>query len=96
MAPTLARRPSVLSSAVAVVAYLSSISCDFVFDDTLAIVNNPDVQPHADLAALWRNDFWGKVLVAEDSHKSYRPLVVLSFRLNHFLERERLSSLRPY
>ena len=73
-------RPSALSSALAVVAYLSSIGCDFVFDDTLAIVNNPDVQPHANLSALWRNDFWGKDLVAHDSHKSYRPITILSFR----------------
>ena len=70
------------SSAVAAGVYLSSLDCDFVFDDALAIVNNPDVAPHAPLAGLLAHDFWGKALDKEDSHKSYRPLTVLSFRVH--------------
>lgn len=31
------------------------------------------------------NDFWGTPLTHSGSHKSYRPLCVLSFRLNHWL-----------
>jgi hypothetical protein len=31
---------------------------------------------------LWVNDFWGQNLTSEGSHKSWRPLTVLSFRLN--------------
>ena len=30
---------------------------------------------------LW-HDFWGQNIDRDDSHKSYRPLTVLSFRLN--------------
>lgn len=51
-----------------------------------AIVNNPDVRPGAPLRwAVFSNDFWGKGLADGASHKSYRPLCVLSFRLNIFL-----------
>ena len=31
------------------------------------------------------NDFWGTPLTHSGSHKSYRPLCVLSFRFNHWL-----------
>ena len=70
------------SAAAAVACYLNAPPCAFVFDDHLAITNNPDVQVGADFRALLHNDFWGKALVKEDSHKSYRPLTILSFRLH--------------
>jgi len=34
-------------------------------------------------ADLWSNDIWGKSLLAHDSHKSWRPLLVFTFRLSH-------------
>lgn len=33
---------------------------------------------------MWRNDFWGTPLNSSGSHGSYRPLCVLTFRLNHW------------
>ena len=72
---------SIFSFCVGVATYLNASPCAYVFDDTFAIVTNPDVQPDAPLSPLWRHDFWGKPLTAEDSHKSYRPLTTLSFRL---------------
>ena len=69
-----------LVAAVAAAAFLNAIHCDFVFDDTLAIVNNRDVAPDSSFTELWTHDFWGKPLSAFDSHKSYRPLTILSFR----------------
>ena len=42
-----------------------------------------DLRPHVPLANLFENDFWGTPMVKEQSHKSYRPLTVLSFRLNY-------------
>ena len=73
-------RIAAFTGAVAVACYISSLDCEFVFDDHLAIVNNPDVGPHAPLIGMLSHDFWGKPLEKEDSHKSYRPLTVLSFR----------------
>ena len=37
------------------------------------------------LSSVFSNDFWGLPLSDPESHKSYRPLTVLSFRLNHHL-----------
>ncbi len=37
------------------------------------------------LSQVFSNDFWGLPLSDPESHKSYRPLVVLSFRANRLL-----------
>ncbi len=37
------------------------------------------------LSQVFTNDFWGLPLSDPESHKSYRPLVVLSFRANRLL-----------
>jgi len=59
--------------------FVNSYDGDFVFDDTEAIVNNIDVRdtPFWD---IFLNDFWGTKLSHKQSHKSYRPLTILSFR----------------
>lgn len=36
------------------------------------------------MSDIWRNDFWGTPLNSSGSHGSYRPLCVLTFRLNHW------------
>lgn len=63
--------------------YWNSLSCQFVFDDITAIVENRDLRPHVPLRNLMTNDFWGTPMIKEQSHKSYRPLTVFSFRLNY-------------
>uniref|UniRef100_A0A8C4R5I0 dolichyl-phosphate-mannose--protein mannosyltransferase n=1 Tax=Eptatretus burgeri TaxID=7764 RepID=A0A8C4R5I0_EPTBU len=67
---------------VSVLCYCNSLHGDFVHDDTFAIVGNPDAWPGSPLSRLFGNDFWGKPLTDSRSHKSYRPLCVLTFRLN--------------
>lgn len=57
----------------------------FVWDDRAAIVGNPDVRGESAVWEVFTHDFWGTPIRAIDSHKSYRPLTVLSFRLNHAL-----------
>lgn len=32
-----------------------------------------------------KNDFWGQDIALPDSHKSYRPLTVLTYRLDHYV-----------
>jgi Domain of unknown function (DUF1736) len=68
--------------------YRNSIANDFTFDDLSAIVNNPDVKFNSEgtdyffaNAKLWTNDIWGKDMRALDSHRSYRPLLVIIFKL---------------
>lgn len=55
----------------------------FVFRSR-AIVNNPDVTRATPLGDIWTNDFWGTPIGSTNSHGSYRPLCVASFRLNHW------------
>uniref|UniRef100_A0A667ZVZ8 dolichyl-phosphate-mannose--protein mannosyltransferase n=1 Tax=Myripristis murdjan TaxID=586833 RepID=A0A667ZVZ8_9TELE len=70
---------------VALLCFINSYDGEFVFDDSEAIVNNKDLKPATPLGNLWSNDFWGSNLSSNSSHKSYRPLTVLTFRLNYLL-----------
>ncbi|XP_056366586.1 protein O-mannosyl-transferase TMTC1 isoform X2 [Oenanthe melanoleuca] len=65
--------------------YGNSLRGEFVHDDVWAIVNNPDVRAVAPVSAAFANDFWGKRMAENTSHKSYRPLCVLTFKLNILL-----------
>ena len=56
-----------------------------VFDDRAALLMNPDATGDRSIVELFRRDFWGQDITRHDSHKSYRPLAVLSLRLNHFI-----------
>lgn len=63
-------------------AYWHTLSGEFVWDDRAAIRANLDVQGKTPWTALWQHDFWGGKLASKMSHKSYRPICVLSFRLD--------------
>ncbi|XP_062446399.1 protein O-mannosyl-transferase TMTC1 [Rhea pennata] len=65
--------------------YGNSLRGEFVHDDVWAIVNNPDVRAAAPVTAAFANDFWGKRMAENTSHKSYRPLCILTFKLNILL-----------
>ncbi|XP_047740162.1 uncharacterized protein LOC108675526 [Hyalella azteca] len=73
----------VLLSSVAV--YLNGLFGDYVHDDISVIVQNRDVQGTTPLMHVFVNDYWGRRLDHPLSHKSYRPLVILSFRLERWL-----------
>ena len=59
--------------------YLYFNCCNF----SRAILENPDILPSTPWRNIWWNDFWGTPLSHSGSHKSYRPLTVLSFKLNY-------------
>ena len=44
-----------------------------------------DLRPHVPLSNLLSNDFWGTAMWKEQSHKSYRPVTVFTFRLNYLV-----------
>ncbi|XP_068185661.1 protein O-mannosyl-transferase TMTC4 isoform X2 [Antennarius striatus] len=86
--PLPALTPGQARGAVALLAllcFINSYDGEFVFDDSEAIVNNKDLKPTTPLSNIWSNDFWGSNLSSNSSHKSYRPLTVLTFRLNYLL-----------
>ncbi len=49
------------------------------FVDACVMVNR-DVRAETPLANLFVHDFWGEYIGHTESHKSYRPLTVLTFR----------------
>lgn len=51
-----------------------------------AVVRNPDVVGETSIWQTFNNDFWGLAMTYNGSHKSYRPLCTLTFRLNHLLD----------
>ncbi|NWR29339.1 TMTC3 protein, partial [Tachuris rubrigastra] len=76
-------REAALMVGVVTACYWNSLFCGFVFDDVSAILDNKDLHPSTPLKNLFQNDFWGTPMSEERSHKSYRPLTVLTFRLNY-------------
>ena len=74
------------------VCFGNSLDGHFVFDDAEAIINNDDLLPETPIWNLLHNDFWGTPLSHNGSHRSYRPITILSFRFNYWLA----SGLNPH
>jgi len=70
---------------LAILLYCNTLNHGFVYDDRPAIVSNPLVTGSAPLSSLITSDFWGVPLSHTGSHKSYRPLTSLSFKLDWLL-----------
>lgn len=68
-----------------IACFISSLNGEFVYDDSEAVVNNADVKPSTSIWELFYNDFWGARLTRKESHKSYRPITVLTFRYQQLL-----------
>ena len=71
---------------LALVPYFNSLWGDIVYDDHVAVIGNADALGLRPLTELFYHDFWGNPLWNEESwtHHSYRPLTVLTFRLDSF------------
>lgn len=65
---------------IAVCINLNGLFGDYVHDDVAVVLRNPDVQGKTPFWGLFLNDFWGTRMTNEASHKSFRPLTILSFR----------------
>jgi tetratricopeptide (TPR) repeat protein len=69
--------------------YLPSLRGTFCYDDKVAVGGNPDVCiDNISLYELFTHDYWGNDILRRRegsgwTHDSWRPLVTLSFRLNH-------------
>uniref|UniRef100_A0A2A4K6I1 dolichyl-phosphate-mannose--protein mannosyltransferase n=2 Tax=Heliothis virescens TaxID=7102 RepID=A0A2A4K6I1_HELVI len=74
-----------------ILPFLFTLKGDFVFDDSEAVVKNKDITSES-WTDIFYNDFWGTNIQSNLSHKSYRPLTILSYRLNYVLNKKKLSS----
>lgn len=70
---------------VTLLVYFNSLNGNFVHDDMFAIKRNEDVTGQRPWYYVFRNDFWGKSMADNTSHKSYRPLTVITFQMNYWL-----------
>lgn len=78
---------------VSFLSYWSSLDGGFVFDDHRGVLTNDDLDPSkTSLWEVFQHDFWGGLMSRKESHKSYRPLTVLTYRYLNFW----FSSLEPY
>ncbi|VVC24440.1 Tetratricopeptide repeat,Tetratricopeptide repeat-containing domain,Tetratricopeptide-like helical [Cinara cedri] len=69
--------------ALAIAVYANTLNAGFVYDDNRAIIANEDIRPSTSSSNLWWNDFWGTPMGTGNSHGSYRPITVLTYRLNY-------------
>ena len=66
--------------AASLACYFNALSGDFVHDDIPAVTKNHDVLGTTPVLQVFANDFWGTPMSDPNSHKSYRPLTILTFR----------------
>ena len=81
MPPTVALL-SIACGGFGVALFWSSTRCGFCLDDHLAIEDNSDISSTVGGGAFW-HDFWGRDMNAENSHKSWRPVTIITFQLNY-------------
>ena len=80
------KHAATICAIVGFVVYFNSLDLAFSFDDMSAVVKNSDIRTNETTwFDLLLNDFWGTPMSSPDSHKSYRPLTVATFRLNYML-----------
>ena len=84
---------NIIVVASASLVYINSLNGQLVFDDHRAIISNEDLDSNkTTLQDLFQHDFWGGHMNRVESHKSYRPLTVLTYRLFNF----QIHQLEPY
>lgn len=71
--------------------FFNSLKNGLVHDDVFAIQTNADVRSDTPIGNIFINDFWGRNLKDAKSHKSFRPLCTLTFRINYLLH-----GLKPF
>ncbi|KAK9712179.1 Protein O-mannosyl-transferase TMTC, DUF1736 [Popillia japonica] len=79
---------------IGILCYCNSLFGSFVFDDAEAIVKNKDILPSTPLINVFKNDFGGTDVSLYTSHKSYRPITILSYRLNMIVSGSNLSAFQ--
>ena len=72
---------------LSVAVYLNGLHGELVFDDAEAIGKSRNVHLPLNITRLLTDDYWGTPMASNRSHKSWRPLTVLTFRWNFVLHR---------
>ncbi len=72
-------------SVLAALLYVNTLKAGLVFDDQAAILANKDLLPSSPWSNLLFHDFWGDDIQHTSSHKSFRPITSVSFKLNYHI-----------
>lgn len=80
-------RPGLLAALLTVSAYWdpTALRGKYVYDDLGSIQKNVVVTGQAPWTDVFRVDYWGAPLSEPVSHKSFRPVTTLTFRVNRVL-----------
>lgn len=75
---------------ISAIPYSFHLDGQWCYDDKVAVGGNPDVVlPNATIVGIFQHDFWGNDILRRRkggwTHDSWRPLVTLTFRLNHMI-----------
>jgi tetratricopeptide (TPR) repeat protein len=75
---------------ISALPYIFHLDGQWCYDDKVAVGGNPDVVlPNATIIGIFQHDFWGNDILRRRkggwTHDSWRPLVTLTFRLNHII-----------
>lgn len=74
-----------LVGTISFLLYLNTLGAGFVFDDHRAILTNDDLNSQKTaFYELFTHDFWGGGMHRKESHKSYRPVTVLTYRIFNY------------
>lgn len=83
----LLKRPSLWTAIIAVGAYwdTAALKGKWVYDDAGSVAKNVVVNGQVPWKDAFTRDFWGTPMVEQQSHKSFRPITTLTFKLNWLL-----------
>jgi len=84
--PNILYRPSLWVGMIAFIVYWDNqclFSSNWVYDDSGSVAKNVVVIGQVPWMEVFTRDFWGTTMKELTSHKSFRPLTTLTFRLNY-------------
>jgi hypothetical protein len=78
-------RPSLWVAIISIIAYWDNAALHgkWVYDDSGSVAKNVVVIGQVPWKEAFLRDFWGTSMKEVTSHKSFRPITTLSFKLNH-------------
>jgi protein O-mannosyl-transferase len=90
-------RPSIWVAIITTLAYWDTraLHGTFVYDDAGSIINNVVVNGQVPWTDAFTRDFWGTLMSLPQSHKSFRPVTSLSFKLNWLYAEQKIDQTPP-
>jgi protein O-mannosyl-transferase len=90
-------RPSLWVSFISIIAYwdTQALNGTFVYDDAGSLITNVVVNGKVPWTDVFIRDYWGTLMSLPQSHKSFRPITTLTFKLNWMYAERQLLLANP-